>query len=132
MVSLAGDSVRSERLLDAPWSEAMSCLSPDGRWLAYVANPRDTCQVLVRSFPDVGSRMVQVSERNGTAPVWSRDGRTLNYLEAASRDSPDTRRRAEGMDLVAARVRTTPTFEVESRTVVIANVRYQRPLCCIS
>jgi len=130
LVALDGDSARVERLLDAPWSEAMSRLSPDGHWLAYSGNPRDTDQVFVRPFPDVGSRVVQVSVRNGTAPVWSRDGRTLYYLESMKRDSSDAQRGAVRTNLVAARVRTTPPFEVESRTVVIANVRYQHPLCC--
>jgi len=132
LVSFHGDSASVERLLDAPWSESMPRLSPDGRWLAYLANPGDTVQVFVRPFPDVGSRVVQVSVRNGTAPLWSRDGRTLYYLEPMKRDSSDTPPGAVGTNLVAARVRTTPTFEVESRTVVIANVRYQHPICCIS
>jgi len=60
----------------------------------------------------------------------SRDGRTLYYLEATKRDAADAGIGTVGMNLVAARVRTAPTFEVESRTVVIANIRYQRPLCC--
>jgi len=68
-------------------------LSPDGRWIAYVA--RDSsgdAWVYVRPFLRDGP-VVQVSTTDSQAPLWSQDGTTLYYL---SRDPPprDTRGRS--------------------------------------
>jgi serine/threonine protein kinase/Tol biopolymer transport system component len=71
-------------------------LSPDGRWLAYTSNESNTYQVIVQAFPDPTRRFTVAS---GRFPRWKRDGGELYYVD------PD------GW-LVAAAVRTAPTFQV--------------------
>ncbi len=57
-------------------------LSPDGRWLAYVGlGPRSASHdVEVAPFPALRPTRI-VSPNGGSAPRWSRDGRTLFYRE---------------------------------------------------
>jgi hypothetical protein len=52
--------------------------SPDGRWLAYVANTTGRDEVYVRPFPE-GAGVWQVSNEGGTTPTWSRATRELLY-----------------------------------------------------
>jgi len=52
--------------------------SSDGRWMAYVSNESGTDQVYVRAFPDKGGKW-QISNRGGTWPMWSRNGRELFF-----------------------------------------------------
>jgi Tol biopolymer transport system component/tRNA A-37 threonylcarbamoyl transferase component Bud32 len=58
-------------------------VSPDGRWLAYVANEGGKNQVYVRPFRASGSQG-QVSVDAGGSPRWSRDGGRLYYRHAES------------------------------------------------
>jgi serine/threonine-protein kinase len=54
--------------------------SPDGRWLAYVSNETGREEVYLTSFPG-RERTLSVSRQGGAGPAWSRDGRTLYYLQ---------------------------------------------------
>ena len=56
-------------------------LSPNQRWFAYQAAPRDgpVQTIFVEAFPGGGKRQ-QVSAR-GTLPVWGADGKTLYYAD---------------------------------------------------
>jgi Tol biopolymer transport system component len=58
--------------------------SPNGRWIAYQSEESsDQMQIYVRPFPGPGEKR-RVSGRNGgVAPVWSRDGREILYVEGA-------------------------------------------------
>jgi eukaryotic-like serine/threonine-protein kinase len=77
--------------------ERHPALSPDGRWLAYASNESDNYQVIVQAFPDPSRGRFTIA--SGRFPRWKRDGGELYFLD------PD------GW-LVAAAVRTAPTFEV--------------------
>jgi serine/threonine protein kinase/Tol biopolymer transport system component len=55
-------------------------MSPDGRWLAYAANPTGRMEIYVRPYSGSGAA-VRVSPDGGTEPEWSRDGRELFYRE---------------------------------------------------
>ena len=96
----AGDTVRW--LLDAGYNEHAVTLSPDGRWMAYVAGFSGREEVYVRPFPDVGRRRIQVSTNGGTEPVWGADGRELFFRDG------------EGW-MTAAQVARDPDFRVVSR-----------------
>jgi serine/threonine-protein kinase len=75
-------------------------VSPDGRWLAYVANEEGKAKVYVRPFRSGGSQ-VQVSPAGGDTPRWSRDGSRVYYRQVES---------ALGRgSLFAARVNATPS-----------------------
>ncbi|MBI3982944.1 MAG: serine/threonine-protein kinase [Gemmatimonadetes bacterium] len=88
-------------------TEAYPAFSRDGRWLAFVSDETGRQEVYVRPFPGPGGR-IQVSVNGGSEPVWTFDGREMIYREDAG---PSSR-------LIAARVRTSPTFEVITRTLL--------------
>ncbi len=54
-------------------------LSPDERWMAYVALYSDTPQIFVSPFPDGKASRTLVTPAGGSQPRWARDGRTLFY-----------------------------------------------------
>jgi serine/threonine-protein kinase len=78
----SGNSGEPRPVVATPAVEGLSgaSLSPDGRWLAYAANPTGTEEIWVRPYPGPGAP-VRVSPDGGTEPVWSRDGRTLFYRD---------------------------------------------------
>ena len=53
--------------------------SPDGRWVASVADESGRPEVFVQSFPD-GQMRTQVSTAGGTQVRWSADGNEILYL----------------------------------------------------
>jgi serine/threonine protein kinase/Tol biopolymer transport system component len=56
-------------------------LKPGGNdWLAYQSSQSGRSEIYLTRFPRPGSRY-QVSKDGGTQPVWSKDGRTLFYLD---------------------------------------------------
>ena len=50
-------------------------------WLAYQSSESGRSQVYLTRFPHPGAKY-QVSKDGGTQPVWSRDGKTLYYLDS--------------------------------------------------
>jgi serine/threonine-protein kinase len=61
---------------------ALSAVSPDGRWLAFVSTETGRYEVFVQSLQNGGARM-QVSTNGGQNPLWAPDGRTIYYLQGA-------------------------------------------------
>jgi len=101
---LGSDSTRA--YLATPFYEGAATLTPDGRYVAYVSDETGRGEVYVSTFPEPGARTT-VSVDGGGEPQWSRDGRTLYYLDAAG-------------ELVAARLRLAPSgATVESRRTVL-------------
>ena len=86
-------------LLATPYTELHPALSPDGRWLAYTSNESGNNEVYVRPFPNTNGGRWQVSNGGGSEPRWSADGREIFFIDPAR-------------GLVAAQVRTAPTFAV--------------------
>jgi serine/threonine-protein kinase len=72
-------------IADPKFSEYNGEVSPDGRWIAYDSNESGRAEVYVRPFPAVDSGRWQISSEGGTDPVWSRSGRELFFVTAASR-----------------------------------------------
>lgn len=50
-------------------------------WIAYQSNQSRRAQVYLTRFPHAGAKY-QVSKDGGAQPVWSKDGKTLYYLDA--------------------------------------------------
>jgi Tol biopolymer transport system component len=57
-----------------------AALSPDGRWLAYLAETTGTPEIWVRPYPGPGPP-IRVSPDGGSEPVWAKNGRELYYLQ---------------------------------------------------
>jgi hypothetical protein len=75
---------------------ASAALSPDGRWLAYIANTTGSAELWVRRYPSLDAA-VRISPNGAAEPVWAKDGRELFYLEDDKlmrvRVGPDTKAR---------------------------------------
>jgi Tol biopolymer transport system component len=56
-------------------------LAPSGRWAVYAGNETGQFEIYVQSFPTPG-RKIQITNRGGSAPAWSRDGREIFYQAA--------------------------------------------------
>ena len=68
----------AERLTKSTFAEASPAFSPDGKWLAYLANDTGRFEVFVQSYPEL-NRRVQVTGNGGSTPRWSTDSQTLFY-----------------------------------------------------
>ena len=84
-----------------------AALSPDGRWMAYVAHTGGMQQVTVQSFPNPELSRYQISAKGGTSPACSRDGRELFYINGDRR-------------MVAVSVSTDDAFAVKSSADLFA------------
>jgi len=77
-----------------PTPSASAALSPDGRWLAYIADTTGSAELWVRRYPGLDGA-VRISPNSAAQPARSKDGRTLFYLEddelMGVRVAPDTR-----------------------------------------
>ena len=88
------------------FQEVSISLSPNDRWLAYVANNTGRDEVYVRPFPsDAGSGLVQVSTDGGLDPVFAHNGRELFYRNGAN-------------ELVAVQFTGDPTFVAGQQEVL--------------
>jgi len=93
-----------EPLVASPYEENFGAPSPNGRWLAFVSNQSGTQEVYVRPLDGDGEQ-VQISQGGATEPAWSLDGREVFYRSANGGKS----------ELIAATLRTSPTFGVVSQ-----------------
>lgn len=69
----------------SPFTEINPAVSPDGHWLAYTSNETGASEVYLKAFPDSAGAEHQVSGHGGSAPRWSRDGRTLYFIAGDGR-----------------------------------------------
>jgi serine/threonine protein kinase len=79
------------------FSEMMPTLSPDGRFIAYASDETGRLEIFARAFPG-GEGKRQVSSNGGTAPKWR--GGEIYFVE--------------GVTLMAAAVRTSPSLEIDA------------------
>jgi serine/threonine protein kinase/Tol biopolymer transport system component len=76
---LPAEGGEPQLFVPTPADERNGRLSPDGRWMAYVANESGASEVYVQPFPATGARW-QVSRGGGGQPKWRADGRELFYV----------------------------------------------------
>jgi dipeptidyl aminopeptidase/acylaminoacyl peptidase len=107
--ALSLDDGTARPWLATPAVEWAGRLSPDGRWMAYNAIEAGVEQVYVQPYPGPGAKRL-VSERRGTNPIWSRDGRELFYRR--------------GDELLAVAVDTRDGFSV-GKPAVLFSGRYR-------
>jgi hypothetical protein len=82
VLAVDGDRV-PRKLLRSADNERWPRLSPDGRWMAYVADESKQVEVFVQSYPELGTRR-KVSVNGGGEPVWSHDGRELFFRQGTT------------------------------------------------
>lgn len=90
--------------------EVEPAVSPNGRWLAYVSNETGHYEVYAVPFPNTRAARWTISTRGGIDPQWSPRGNELFYRDDAG-------------NLVAAEVKTSPTFSVGRTTPLFSTAR---------
>jgi Tol biopolymer transport system component len=71
-------------VLEGTFGSWAGVVSPDGKWITYVANESGRSEVFVTSFPRAG-RKWQVSKNGGYVVFWRRDGKELLYQSPEGR-----------------------------------------------
>ena len=66
--------------LKTGFNERGGKFSPDGKLVVYVSDESGRNEVYVRDFPK-GNQRWQISNKGGTAPRWSRNGKEIFYIE---------------------------------------------------
>ena len=84
-VKLTARDQEAQLLLGSNFPEFSPTISPNGEWIAYVAENDGDDQVYVQSFPDMGPRR-KVSTAGGRQPLWSSDGLELFFRDYESGD----------------------------------------------
>ncbi len=108
-------------LIATRFDEQAMSVSPDGRWVAYHADETGNSEVYVRSFPRTDEVKRQLSSTGATAPVWSRDGRELFFLNENREMMSAAVVTAGGADAPIQFARPTPLFRVPDD---LLNVEY--------
>ena len=98
MARTSGDTVQHE-IAATQAIEIAPMVSPDGRWIAYASDESGRYEVYVRPFPETKTTRWMVSNRGGSLPRWSRDGKELFFVSSTG-------------DLVAVPVNPGPVFSV--------------------
>jgi len=80
---LAGGSGGGRPVRVTRFAETMAQFSPDGKWLAFVADDAGRREVYLRSFADAETQ-IRVSTSGGERPRWRRDGREIFFMSADS------------------------------------------------
>jgi serine/threonine protein kinase/Tol biopolymer transport system component len=70
----------AELVLRPRANERFPTFSPDGKWIAFVADESGRSEVFVHSFPDLGPRH-RISIDGGTEPLWAPDGKELFFRQ---------------------------------------------------
>ena len=96
-VHLGVDTARVP-LIATTYDENSMRISPDGKWIAYQSDETGKNEIFIRSFPNANAAKYQVSTGGAAAPLWSRDGRELFFVNGA-REMMSTRVTAVGATL---------------------------------
>lgn len=90
--------------------------SPDGHWVAFESNESGNDEVYVAAFP-TPLRKIRVSTVGGNFPVWSPDGREINYVQPGKKlmavslkITGDSVQTASPKELFVLPVSETPTY----------------------
>jgi Tol biopolymer transport system component len=82
---------------------ANATFSPDGRWVAYDAQPFGRWEVYVRPFPGPGAAR-PVSAGGGAQPAWRADGRGLHFISPRGLEVIDVRGVGGDLEFGSARL----------------------------
>ena len=82
VIRLGTDSL-PRQLIATQFDEEAIALSPDGTLIAYETNETGRTEVYVRPYPNADGGKWQVSVNGGGAPLWSRNGRELFFVDGS-------------------------------------------------
>ena len=100
--------------------------SPDGKWVAFVANDSGRAEVYLQSFPGATNR-TQVSTAGGSQVRWSRDGSEIFYV------APDGRMTAVSVALNGASPLVKPPVALfQTHLATGTNVLGNKPQYAVS
>jgi eukaryotic-like serine/threonine-protein kinase len=105
ILPLIGDKAQW-KYLDSPRDEYEACISPNGKWIAYLTDETGSYQIFVRSFPNKEGKW-QISTDVAEEPRWSPDGKYLYYRKSSQ--------------IMSVPVSTETTFSAGVPTVLIKN-----------
>ena len=71
-------------LVSTPSAEYAANISPDGRYFAYQSAESGRFAVYVKPYPNADQARWQISAEGGIAPVWTRNGGELLYLDESN------------------------------------------------
>ena len=96
-VPLSGDR-KPEPVIQTAANERGGCMSPDGRWIAYISDESGRGELYVQSYPTPGRRLQLTTTGVGSFGTidWSRDGRELLVFDG---------------DVRAVEIATGPAFQ---------------------
>jgi Tol biopolymer transport system component len=77
---------------------AVAKFSPDGKFVAYLANETGRWELYITPFPGGGAKW-QVSEHGGNVPVWRGDGKELYYQSGNDLVAVEVREAGAGVEL---------------------------------
>lgn len=97
-----------------PHSEYSPSFSPDGKWMVYASNETRRLEVFVARSDNPAAGKWLVSTSGGMAPRWSPKGDEIFYLDLSGR-------------LIAATIRTAPTFAVERQKALFDASNFVQP-----
>jgi Tol biopolymer transport system component len=72
------NGAKPRSIIESEFKKTTPEISPDGRWVAYVADDTGRPEVYVSSFPEAGPK-ITISTDGGNLPRWGRNGRELFY-----------------------------------------------------
>jgi serine/threonine protein kinase/Tol biopolymer transport system component len=82
-ISLA-DSTITPVVTSKSLTEQRAAVSPDGKWLAYDSRETARFEVYLTTYPPSAGSRWMVTTTGGAEPKWSKDGRQLFYVAAAT------------------------------------------------
>jgi hypothetical protein len=82
--TLPPESSAMTPLVSTPSAEFAANISPDGRYFAYQSDESGRFEVYVQPYPPVAQARWQISMEGGMAPVWTRKGGELFYLDGSN------------------------------------------------
>ena len=112
LLSMDGERIANP-LFQTEFREVRPAISPNGRWIVYRSNESGRPEIYVRPFPNVEDGKWMISPDGGNSPVWGPQGREIFY------------RSLEDGAMMAAKIRTEPTFTAEAPVVLFTGNYYR-------
>jgi hypothetical protein len=126
---LGGES-KSYAVLGGPADIQSSPLSPDRKFIAYMASESGRQEIFIQSFPPAGNRW-SVSTAGGTSPQWRPDGKELFYIAGSKLMAVDVKVEGTRLELGAPQALFEVPFASGGRNLFVPSRDGQRFLAIL-